>query len=336
MPAELVPQHHRERVGIQPLDEMQVGVAQPGKGRADQHLVRARLVDRDVLDDERLVHFVQNGGFHRALLRVSCRERLLCRRRSKQLGARGFAAVCHSRSGRRRLEGGSSLPRGFAEPAHDAGPLVGLASLPEAIDGDDGDLGFLVVASAGDWVAPIGSGAWSRLLRRSNKAELRSVPRSDGSSAEGSSGARDSLTTNVTVASGGSAGTRMGLPAQRPRRTLLRRAAFYAAVSPRSLPRSRMGLVQSFETVTRPARMLPDGDEDRRPPGQVVGVLLDGRRVFRATPAQHCGDIFGKVGGSFASSPPVAGSRAASAVPSWAALLARRASMAPLRCFHAW
>src|SRR6476469_5080029 len=47
---------------------MQLGVAQPGKGRADQHLAGPRLVDLDVLDGQRLVHLVQNGGFHRALL----------------------------------------------------------------------------------------------------------------------------------------------------------------------------------------------------------------------------------------------------------------------------
>jgi hypothetical protein len=47
---------------------MQIGVAQAGKGGADQHLARTRLVDAHLFDGQRLVHLVQNGGFHGALL----------------------------------------------------------------------------------------------------------------------------------------------------------------------------------------------------------------------------------------------------------------------------
>src|SRR5271170_7631304 len=46
--------------------DRQVAVAQPGKGRAQQHLARPRLVDRDLLDRQRLVRRVKYGGFHRA------------------------------------------------------------------------------------------------------------------------------------------------------------------------------------------------------------------------------------------------------------------------------
>src|SRR5438067_7377307 len=55
----------RGRGGVKPLDEMQIAVAQPGKGGAQQHLARAGLVDRNFFDCQRLVRRVQDGGFHR-------------------------------------------------------------------------------------------------------------------------------------------------------------------------------------------------------------------------------------------------------------------------------
>ena len=64
MPAQLVPEHRRQRVRIEPLDEVQIGVAQAGSDGAHQHLARSGLADLHVLNDERLVHLVQNGGFH--------------------------------------------------------------------------------------------------------------------------------------------------------------------------------------------------------------------------------------------------------------------------------
>jgi hypothetical protein len=60
----LVAQHRRQRVRVGALHEVQVGVAEAGGLGADQHLVRARLVDLDVFDLKRLAHFAQHGGFH--------------------------------------------------------------------------------------------------------------------------------------------------------------------------------------------------------------------------------------------------------------------------------
>ena len=64
----LVAEHGGQRVRVQPLDEVQVGVAQPGAGRAHQHLARSWLAQADILDDQRLVHFVQDGGLHVSIL----------------------------------------------------------------------------------------------------------------------------------------------------------------------------------------------------------------------------------------------------------------------------
>ncbi len=71
-----VPQHRGQRMRIKPLHEMQVGVAEPGDTGADQHLARSRLLQADVLDDQRGMRSVQNGGLHDA---VSFRLLLLSR-----------------------------------------------------------------------------------------------------------------------------------------------------------------------------------------------------------------------------------------------------------------
>jgi hypothetical protein len=60
----LVAQHDGQRMRVKPLDEVQVGMAEARVGGAQEHLARGRLVDRHVLDDERLVHFVQDCGLH--------------------------------------------------------------------------------------------------------------------------------------------------------------------------------------------------------------------------------------------------------------------------------
>src|SRR3546814_2894960 len=52
-----------ERVRIGALDEMQVRMAESAGGGADAHLVRPGLVDDDLLDNERLAGFDQDGGF---------------------------------------------------------------------------------------------------------------------------------------------------------------------------------------------------------------------------------------------------------------------------------
>src|SRR5262245_50981490 len=57
-------QHARGRMRVEALDEMQVTVAQPGKGRAQQDFAGAGLGQRDFLDRQLLVCGVKNGGFH--------------------------------------------------------------------------------------------------------------------------------------------------------------------------------------------------------------------------------------------------------------------------------
>ncbi len=63
----LVPKHRGQRVRIKAFHEVQIGMAEAGDRRADQDLARARLRQADVLDDQRLVDFIEDGGLHRAL-----------------------------------------------------------------------------------------------------------------------------------------------------------------------------------------------------------------------------------------------------------------------------
>ena len=49
---------------IKPLDEVQVGMAETGVGRANQNLVRPGLLDVDSLDLQRLVDLVHDSGSH--------------------------------------------------------------------------------------------------------------------------------------------------------------------------------------------------------------------------------------------------------------------------------
>ena len=65
----LVAQHRRQRVRVQPLDEMQVAVAQARHRGAHQHLAAPGLFDGDVLDAQGLVRGMQDGGFDDGLLR---------------------------------------------------------------------------------------------------------------------------------------------------------------------------------------------------------------------------------------------------------------------------
>jgi hypothetical protein len=59
-----MPEDAGRRVRVQPLDKMQIAVAEPGIGGAQQDLAALRLGQRDVLDCQRLVRRVQDGGFH--------------------------------------------------------------------------------------------------------------------------------------------------------------------------------------------------------------------------------------------------------------------------------
>ena len=57
-------QYRRGGVGVQPLHEMQVRMAQAGKGGAQQHFSPLGFFDVHVLDGERLVRCVKDRGFH--------------------------------------------------------------------------------------------------------------------------------------------------------------------------------------------------------------------------------------------------------------------------------
>src|SRR6185369_15336495 len=59
-----VAQHDREFGGDDAVDEVKVRVAQARGNGADQDLVRAGLVDADILDGERLAHFAKYGCLH--------------------------------------------------------------------------------------------------------------------------------------------------------------------------------------------------------------------------------------------------------------------------------
>ena len=57
---------------VEPLDEMQIAVAQPGESGAQQHLARAGLVDRDLLDRQRLVRGMKTAAFIGCSYRGGC------------------------------------------------------------------------------------------------------------------------------------------------------------------------------------------------------------------------------------------------------------------------
>src|SRR5262245_31199718 len=60
----LVAEDRRGGEGIVPVDEVQIAVADAAADDADEHLVRHRLVDLDVLDRERLMRPVKDGSLH--------------------------------------------------------------------------------------------------------------------------------------------------------------------------------------------------------------------------------------------------------------------------------
>src|SRR5690606_6591242 len=60
----LVPENRGQWVGIGALDEMQVRMADARRHCADQHLTRSRLVDLNILNDERALYRAQNGCLH--------------------------------------------------------------------------------------------------------------------------------------------------------------------------------------------------------------------------------------------------------------------------------
>jgi hypothetical protein len=95
----LVPQHDRpvEREAADPVDDMQVAVANAGRDGVHQHLAAQRLVDIDGLDRQRFQHLAENSSLH-------LHQRIL-------LSRRGFAdcrirsSSCPRPSPRQRGEG---------------------------------------------------------------------------------------------------------------------------------------------------------------------------------------------------------------------------------------
>ncbi len=63
-------EHRGQRMRIQPFHEMQVGMTEAGDAGADQDLARAGIRHADILDHQRLVDFIQDGGLHRCFLFV--------------------------------------------------------------------------------------------------------------------------------------------------------------------------------------------------------------------------------------------------------------------------
>ena len=60
----LVAEHGGEWMRVKAFDEMQIGMTKAGDLGADQHLARPGFLQSDILDRERTVGLVQNGGLH--------------------------------------------------------------------------------------------------------------------------------------------------------------------------------------------------------------------------------------------------------------------------------
>ena len=56
---------------IQPFHEVQIGMAEAGHTGTDQNLARPGFRQADILDRQRLVDFMQDGGLHRILPTLS-------------------------------------------------------------------------------------------------------------------------------------------------------------------------------------------------------------------------------------------------------------------------
>ena len=63
-------EHRGQRMRIEPFHEVQVGMAEAGDRGADQDFARAGIRHADILDHQRLVDFMQDGGLHRVLPRI--------------------------------------------------------------------------------------------------------------------------------------------------------------------------------------------------------------------------------------------------------------------------
>ena len=71
----LVAHDHGQARRPQPFDEVKVAATDAGRGHPDHHLMRVRLFNLDVLDDEGRLRLVQDRGFHAALSLALSAER---------------------------------------------------------------------------------------------------------------------------------------------------------------------------------------------------------------------------------------------------------------------
>jgi hypothetical protein len=61
-PGTLMAEDDRQRGRVDALDDMQIGMTNAARGHAHKELARLRRVELDLLDDERLVELVEDGG----------------------------------------------------------------------------------------------------------------------------------------------------------------------------------------------------------------------------------------------------------------------------------
>jgi len=63
-PGGLMSEHGRRGIWVQPIDEVEVAVADTRRRRVHEHFARHRLIDVNLLDREWLMRPVENGSFH--------------------------------------------------------------------------------------------------------------------------------------------------------------------------------------------------------------------------------------------------------------------------------
>jgi hypothetical protein len=61
-PGTLMSEDDRKRRRVDSLDDMQIGMTNAARRHAHEHLARLRRVELELLDDERLVELVEDGG----------------------------------------------------------------------------------------------------------------------------------------------------------------------------------------------------------------------------------------------------------------------------------
>ena len=67
-----VTEHGGQRMRVEPLHEVQIGMTEAGDAGADQDFARTGIRHADILDHQRLVDFMQDGGLHQDLPILFC------------------------------------------------------------------------------------------------------------------------------------------------------------------------------------------------------------------------------------------------------------------------